>query len=106
MKQAVPILYEILCGVASTHSIVYYSDLADAVGLPPIALGKPLGEINEREHNQERPMLSAVVLSKDFDTSSDGFFELAKSMRGYDGTNGYKFWEEELECVYDHWGRA
>ncbi len=51
-------------------------------------------------------MLSAVVLSKDFDTPSDGFFELAKSMRGYDGTNGYKFWEEELECVYDHWGRA
>jgi hypothetical protein len=72
--------------------------------------GHLLGEISEDEHNQSRPMLSAVAIQKtgkEKGLPGAGFFTLACQLHKLEenATAEQKkvFWENELNQVYEKW---
>jgi hypothetical protein len=50
-------------------------------------IGRILGEISEYEHNNKRPLLSALVVHAKDGEEGDGFFKMAESM-------GYGNWKK------------
>jgi len=69
-------------------------------------IGHITGEINEYEHRHGRPMLSAVVVTKDTGMPGGGFFVLASSLGKFNGDSEQEkrtFLESELEEVYNTW---
>lgn len=92
---------------------ILYRDVAGIMGLPAMGqhmgaeTGHILGEISEDEHNQQRPMLSALVVRADTDIPGDGFFALARQL-GRLAENATQeeqeqFWQKELRRVYRTW---
>jgi len=71
-------------------------------------LGYLLGEISEKEHFEERGMLSVLVVHLSGDMKpGKGFFELAGEL-GYDVSDKVKketFWIDELKKVYNYWSK-
>lgn len=63
-----------------------------------------LGEISEDEHFTGRGMLSALVVLKETGLPGKGFFGLAQKF-GYDTSDQYSFWINELKTVYNHWNK-
>ncbi len=70
------------------EGFIYYQQLSDRCNLgfnfrdnpsDRIEIGRILGEISEFEHNEGRPLLSAVVLSKSLQ-EGDGFFKLCEEL--------------------------
>jgi hypothetical protein len=69
-------------------------------------IGQLLGEINEDEHNNGRPMLSAVAVESTTRMPGEGFFKFAKELNKFDGeTDEDKrdFWRDEIQRVYEIW---
>lgn len=108
MNQA---LYDRLKDVARSGQIAYYSDVAPLVNLdmsqPPDReeIGRLLGEISESEHRQDRPLLSAVIISREGNRPGDGFFTLARSLRLHPGGDDTAYWIAEVQRVWDYWKR-
>lgn len=69
-------------------------------------IGRILGEISEFEFNNNRPLLSALVIRKNDDYEGDGFYKLAESL-------GFGYWKklkregffeiEQMKEVIDKW---
>lgn len=85
---------EILISVASTHDIIYYTELCRKAALKldmsiPADRGKIghiLGNISAYEHNLGHPLLSSVVVNRNME-QGDGFFKLAEEL-------GYGEWQK------------
>ena len=68
-------------------------------------MGPVLEEIGWDEWNNERPMITALVIRKGEGTPSVGFFDLANRL-GHgpiDHTNANEFWLAERLRVYEYW---
>jgi hypothetical protein len=69
-------------------------------------IGQLLGEINEDEHNNGRPMLSAVAVELNTRMPGEGFFQFAKELSKFDGETDEdkrEFWRDEIQRVYEIW---
>lgn len=107
------IIVQRLVETAKAEQTITYSDLGALIGLD---MGQPdqrqrlsnlLGEINTAEHQEGRPMLSAVAVLKDEMRPGQGFFEICHWLGVYDGNKDsdaqLRFFSSELRRVHDHW---
>jgi len=103
-------IYERLIGIARKGTVTYYSDIAPMVGLdmdlPPDRnkIGELLDDINQREHADGRPLISAVVVQKDTLRPGQGFFKLSRGLGLFTGSDRDAFYVQELRKVHDYWG--
>jgi hypothetical protein len=95
--------------IASAGRTVFYSELAplttyeaNSKYFGPL-IGRELDEINRIEHEQGRPLLSAVVISKEHNLPGTGFFECAKELGHFPGRDQVTFWIHELRRVHSYW---
>lgn len=103
-------IYEKLIEIAKAGSVTYYSDIAPLAGLDMSdpdhrnQIASILGRISTYEHQLGHPMLSAVVLLKDKNSTGEGFFTLAEELGLHDGiVDDDRFLMTELAKVYEHW---
>jgi len=102
-----------LIEIVENSETINYRKIGDMMGLPPGQnMGKQVGiicdEINQDEHINRRPMLSAVVIRKDWGMPGDGFFKCANNLGKFKGGTDeekYSFWKNELKSVYKIWSR-
>jgi hypothetical protein len=84
--------------VASVGGMVYYSELALIANLNVDSeyfgafIGQKLDEINRLEHEQGRPLLSAVVVTKEHNIPGVGFFTCARELGLHGGNDRDVFW--------------
>lgn len=104
---------QILITHASRGKYVVYTELVKEANLDlnmsnpyhRTLLGHILGAISVYEHENGRPMLSSVVVSKDSLMPSDGFYKLAEEL-GHGEWHKLKeaFWGiEEMKCAFTFW---
>jgi len=89
--------------IAYTDLAVVLNDTIKGTTLDKVAINKTLKAIDRREHEEGRPLLSAVVLSSESNLPSQEFFDLAQELGIYDGVNDATFHTQELKRVYEHW---
>jgi hypothetical protein len=71
---------------ARKGELVYYSDLARATGREmkgphwAVHIGRILGRISDNEVAEGRPMLSAIVVTRDTKMPGEGFFNLGREL--------------------------
>lgn len=86
-----------------------YTDVGRLIGLDMNQpadrnrLSKILDDIAIAEHNEGRPLLPAVVISRDQNIPGEGFFELARQLGLYGGGDDLMYWINELRRVHEHW---
>ena len=103
-------IYQQLQVVAKSKECTYYSNIARLANLNMSfpkdrnELADILGDISSREHEQGSPLLSAVVVLKSTGKPGVGFFGLADSLGLFDGQDREKFWRNERDKVWEHWG--
>jgi hypothetical protein len=102
-------IYEKLIEVASARSITNYTEVGEIAGLNMESpadrnqIAAILDEINIYEDQQGHPMLSAVVVRLDKNMPGAGFFECARQLGRYQGSDDLVFWAHELTEVHHHW---
>lgn len=105
-------IYERLKEVAREGQTITYSEIAPMANLNMESqadrneIGRILGTISKREHEEGRPLLSAVVVLSGIGYAGKGFFTLAKELEIYDGTDDLAFFVRELRRVHEYWQRA
>lgn len=89
-----------LIETARAGEVIYYMEL----GLPRgRVLGQTLGEISEYEHNQGRPLLSAIAVSKVKGMPNPGFWGLPSVPPRLTERQQPIFWARELVRLLDWW---
>jgi len=107
-------IYEKLINVARSQNLISYDDLNKQLNLgfdftlPPDRnlIGHWLGEISEHEVRAGRHMLSAVVVRKEgegFGDPGKGFYECARDLGVYTGSDDLDFWAKEVKWLHDYW---
>lgn len=109
------IAYALLIERARQGKTVSYKEIAEIMGLPPSGnhmgqeTGHLVGEISQEEHQYGRPLLSAIVVRDHFNTPGAGFHDMAIRLgvmpRWGDEFQRNLFWREEMQRVYEEWGR-
>ena len=61
-----------------------------------------LYEVSRSEHEQGRPLLTAIVVRKDCQVG-DGFYRMARCVGKHEGTDDLAFWLAEVRRVHDYW---
>jgi hypothetical protein len=109
MHQAI---YDRLIQVARAQDTVSYSEISP---LAMLDMDNPadrnvmknlLDDINRYEHQEGRPMLSAVVVHRQDNIPGEGFFTCARNLGRFTGTRPVEeleFWVAEIRLVYDVW---
>ena len=99
-----------LIQAAERGELVYYSDLALATGREmkgphwAVHLGRILGQISAEEVEAGRPMLSAIVVSRDSKLPGEGFFNLGQELHRVDaGEDEAAFAGRQMRRVYEYW---
>ncbi|MBW1981783.1 MAG: hypothetical protein JRJ12_11240 [Deltaproteobacteria bacterium] len=90
---------------------VWYEELRQMMALEPGAdsareIGRLLGEINEEEHSNGRPLLSAVAVDPTTRMPGEGFFRYARQVNKFAGEteeDKRQFWRDEIQKVYEVW---
>jgi hypothetical protein len=101
-----------LIRAAQGGELVYYSELAKLLGIDMdnphfgVQVGRVLDEINQDEVADGRPMLSAIVVSKDTMLPGKGFFTLGQQLRRTLRDN------DEISCalremkrIHEYWSK-
>lgn len=103
-------VYDRLVRAARAKEFVHYKELAKLVGIdtdnPHFAaqVGKILGAISEDEVAAGRPMLSAIVVSKDTMLPGRGFFNIGEELRQTEpGEDEVGFAVRQIKRVHDYW---
>ena len=98
-------IYEKLKNVAQAGRLTNYTDVGVLVGLEPynVILWGMLDDINQYEHSENRPMLSAVVIVERENKPGSGFFVCARELGRFHGDED-SFWSSELNKVWAYWG--
>lgn len=97
-----------LMRAASMRELLTYQQVAVHVGLSmgnrhqASVLAKLLCDIARDEHEQGRPLLSAIVVAKQTRQPGRGFFAFARKLdKHFDDDTQY--FHEEVEAVWAHW---
>ncbi len=110
-KKSFFLVYCRLMTAARFRGSATYQEIAKIMRLPiqgsfmGTEIGQMLGEISEDEHNQGRPMLSAVAVNVRGEPGP-GFFGLAESLGKLstnEPTKRKEFWLSERQAVYAEW---
>lgn len=102
-------LYRRLCAVAAQGHYIRYAEAAALMGLDMNEpadrdeISRLLDEISEHEHQEGRPLLSAVVIRFEDNIPGNGFFSMAQRIDRFNGGDRLRFWLGELRAVHDHW---
>lgn len=107
-------LYDELIRVAKKGDLTFYSMIAPLVGLSMDIeedrndIARLLGEIAKYENEQNRPMLTSLVIHKGNDNNpGEGFFSIAMELGLYDGARDQlkrvTFWANQVRQVHNHW---
>ena len=103
------IVYSALIGAARMRGVVTYQEVARLVGLPSSGnlmgkrVGQLLGAVSVNEHDQGRPMLSALAVPVS-GKPGPGFYELARDLGLLEaGADELRFWETQKRQVYEIW---
>jgi len=102
-------IYQVLQETARAQGVITYAELAPLAEVDlnsaadRAALAAILDEINLHEHNEGRPMLSAVVVLAGRQTPGAGFFACAQRLDRTVGADPQAFWAQELAAVYRTW---
>lgn len=105
-------IYERLKEVARAGETITYSEIAPMADLDMSSqadrteIGRILGAISTREHEDGRPLLSAVVVLSNIGYPGKGFFTLAQELGIYDGSDDLAFFVQELARVHEYWMKA
>lgn len=108
MKEA---LYSRLVEVAKLRGMITYREVAELVGLDlrepehRAELSQLLRTLSSQEHEQSRPLISAVVVSQDTGIPGRGFFRLMRSLGIDDGKDDEALSERELRRVHNYWSQ-
>lgn len=89
---------------------IQYADIVRIVGEPPAwnTYRHVLDEVAKREHEVDRPPVTALVFNKDnreagtANMPGSSFWELLADL-GYDTSDRVRVWEEAKADVYDYW---
>ena len=104
--------YEKLKEIARAGSTIGYGEIAGILGIKPnphigSIIGRIVGAMSEDEHDQGKPMISAVVVNKNGELAGKpgpGFCVLAEKLGKleFGATEEEKdgFWKNELSSVY------
>ncbi len=102
-------LIETLRQVARDRTTIHYEDIAPMLKLDMndpshrVRIGEILGDISRGEHDQGRPLLSAVVTQKGEERPGKGFFTLATELGLFSGLDEEAFFARELTKAHDFW---
>lgn len=105
------VVYSLLIDAAQHRGLVTYQEIAEAVGLPLSGnhmgreIGGLLGTISMNELDNDRPMLSAIVVGTS-GKPGEGFYAWAKELGRFDGEGKeaeVSFLEQERDAVYKTW---
>jgi hypothetical protein len=106
MNQA---LYDDLVNRAKRGKIALYREVQHHAGLDMDIpadreeIGRLLGEISEYEHQQGRPLLSAIVIAKGEGRPGRGFFNFIRSKGLLQADDEDSFWAMEIARVFREW---
>ena len=103
-----------LIDLSSNGKTISYQELSDACRLDldmqasqfdRAEIGRILGEVSTYEHENGRPLISAIVLSKGSLYEGDGFFKLAEELSfgpwKYLRDNGFDM--EQINSCFEFW---
>jgi|FLYN01.1.fsa_nt_gi hypothetical protein len=98
---------QLLVEVARTGQVITYSDLTSRLQTAYLhyhshILARLLVEIGWEEVEAGRPVLPALVVTKQTGLPGHGFFKLAAE-RGYDIAEPEVFWASAVKQVHDYW---
>ena len=102
-------ILERLTEVARRGEITSYAEIARLAHVDldnphfGAVIGRLLDEINRAEHAAGRPLVSAVVVSKERNMPGPGFFDCARTLGLYRDGDDLGYWVEELGRVHRHW---
>ena len=105
-------VYERLVRAARAGEFVHYGELAKMLGIDMdnphfgALVGKVLGQISEDEVAGGRPMISAIVVSKEDMLPGAGFFKLGQELHRTDpGEDEIGFAIRQIKRVHEYWSR-
>lgn len=105
-------VYDRLVEAARARGFVHYAELAKMLGIDMdnphfgAQVGKVLGRISEDEVAAGRPMLSAIVVSKDTMLPGRGFFNLGEELRQTQpGEDEIGFAIRQIKRAHEYWSR-
>lgn len=102
-------LMDKLRATARARTVTHYSDVAPLLGIDigdeyfGVRVGHVLDAVNRQEFDAGRPLLSAVVVSKDTSRPGTGYYGCAKALRRYSDKSDEEAWYRELQRVHDYW---
>ena len=103
-------VYERLVQAARASQFVHYGELAKMLGIDMdnphfgAQVGKVLGRISEDEVAAGRPMISAIVVSKDDMLPGRGFFKLGQELQQVQpGEDEIAFAIRQIKRVREYW---
>lgn len=98
-----------LISVAQRGGMTTYKETArnapacDASEPPFTQLFPNLFEVSRSEHEQGRPLLTAIVVRKWDGEVGNGFYGMARDVGKHTGAGNRAFWLAEVERVHGHW---
>jgi hypothetical protein len=102
-----------LIEAAKKQKVVYYAEVGELLNFSMDnphhrkELGRILGEISTDEHQEGRPLLSAIVVHKENHLPGEGFFKLAKELgKQKPDEDNDTFYTNELRRVFNTWMAA
>jgi hypothetical protein len=98
---------QLLIDVARAKQVITYSELTSMLQTAYLhyhssMLARLLVEIGAEEVEAERPVLPALVVTKQTGLPGQGFFKLAAE-RGYDISDPEAYWRAAVKQVHDYW---
>jgi hypothetical protein len=102
-------IHALLIQVARNRELITYSEITAELQTATLhyhshIFARLLNEACYDEDDAERPLLGAVVVTKQTGMPSGGFFRIAAE-RGYDVSDPEAFWRSELARLYDEWSK-
>jgi len=95
----------VLNALAQVQSTMTYRDLGKVLGVFSAKLGAMLGRRMEDDHASGEPLSSALIVNRNTEISSPGFFEMAQSL-GYMVDDHKQFWQEQCNGCFDKFNPA
>ena len=95
----------VLNALGLVQSTMTYRDLGKVLGASSAKLGAMLGRRMQDDHASGEPLSSALIVNRNTDISSPGFFDMARSL-GYVFTNNEQFWREHRDRCFDRFNEV
>jgi hypothetical protein len=107
-------LYNILIDLARNDKLAAYSEVAPLIALDMAReedrneIARRLGEIARHEYDNNRPMLTSLIVHYGDDNNpGEGYSSIANELGLYNGSRNaiarLTFWAGQVRDVYNHW---